>query len=70
VNAELKKAVDGLNATLASFETIKRFAVLSEDFTVDNNQLTPSLKVKRKVAVDRHKAVIEDLYRGGGGGSD
>jgi long-chain acyl-CoA synthetase len=66
VNAELKRAVDGLNATLASYETIKRFAVLTEDFTVDNDQLTPSLKVKRKVTVERHKAVIEELYRGAG----
>ena len=68
VQADLKKAVDGLNATLANFETIKRFSVLSEDFTEQNNQLTPSLKVKRKIAVDRHKQAIDDLYKAGGAG--
>ena len=64
VLATLKGEVDALNGTLASFETIKRFAVLPEDFTEANGQLTPSLKVKRKVAVDRHRAVIDGLYAG------
>jgi long-chain acyl-CoA synthetase len=65
-SAELKtllgKDVEALNGTLASYESIKRFAVLPEDFTEANGQLTPSLKVKRKVAVERYRAVIESLY--------
>jgi long-chain acyl-CoA synthetase len=58
----LKQEVDALNASLASFETIKQFDVLAEDFTEANGQLTPSLKVKRKEAVTRHRAAIEGLY--------
>jgi long-chain acyl-CoA synthetase len=58
----VKKEVDALNASLASFETIKQFRVLGEDFTEANGQLTPSLKVKRKEAVSRHRATLEDLY--------
>jgi long-chain acyl-CoA synthetase len=65
-NPELKaliaKQVDALNASLASFETIKRFDILVEDFTEANGQLTPSLKVKRKEAVARHRSVIDGLY--------
>jgi long-chain acyl-CoA synthetase len=63
VQAAMKQAVDAVNGTLASFEAIKRFTVLPDDFTEQNGQLTPSLKVKRKVAVDRHRATIEGLYK-------
>jgi long-chain acyl-CoA synthetase len=56
-------AVDALNGELASHETIKRFAVLPADFTQESGELTPSLKVKRKVVVDRYGDQIERLYR-------
>jgi long-chain acyl-CoA synthetase len=59
----VKKEVDALNASLASFETIKQFSILGEDFTEANGQLTPSLKVKRKEAVTRHRTQIEGLYQ-------
>ncbi len=62
LKAAIARAVDALNATLASFETIKRFDILAEDFTEANGQLTPSLKVKRKEAVARHRATIDGLY--------
>jgi long-chain acyl-CoA synthetase len=62
VKAQLDKDVAALNATLASYETIKRFAVMSEDFTEANGLLTPSLKLKRKVAIERHRAAIDALY--------
>jgi long-chain acyl-CoA synthetase len=62
VKAELDKAVAALNATLASHETIKRYVVLGEDFTEANGLLTPSMKVKRKLAVERHRTALESLY--------
>lgn len=60
--AALKQDIDRVNETLAPFEQIKRFAVMPEDFTEQNGQLTPSLKVKRKVVIERHGARIEALY--------
>jgi long-chain acyl-CoA synthetase len=60
--AELQKSVDSVNARLASFEAIKRFAVLPEDFTEANEQMTPSLKVKRKAVVEKYRDTIEGLY--------
>ena len=60
--ALIAKQIDAFNASLASFETIKRFDILVEDFTEANGQLTPSLKVKRKEAVARHRSVIDGLY--------
>jgi long-chain acyl-CoA synthetase len=67
VRAALQKDFDALNATLASYETIKRFAILPLDFTEASGELTPSLKVKRKTVIERYHALIEDLYRGGAG---
>jgi long-chain acyl-CoA synthetase len=63
VRAALEKEIDALNATLASYETIKRFAVLPADFTEAAGELTPSLKVRRKVVAEHHRDLIEALYR-------
>ncbi|HEY3822426.1 MAG TPA: long-chain fatty acid--CoA ligase [Polyangiaceae bacterium] len=63
LRAALKGAVDAVNAKLSSFETVKKFAILPGDFTVDGGELTPTLKVKRKVVIERHRAVIDGLYR-------
>jgi long-chain acyl-CoA synthetase len=52
-----------VNAKLSSFETVKKFAILSGDFTIDGGELTPTLKVKRKVVIERHRAVIDGMYR-------
>ena len=66
MKAALQKDVDALNAKLASYETIKKFAILPTDFTEASGELTPSLKVKRKVVIEKYRAVIEGLYKGGG----
>jgi long-chain acyl-CoA synthetase len=67
IKAALQKAIDGLNATLASYESIKRFAILPADFTEASGEVTPSMKVKRKVVIERYKSAIDGLYSGGGG---
>jgi long-chain acyl-CoA synthetase len=68
LKAALQKDVDALNATLAPYESIKKFAVLAHDFTEAAGEMTPSLKVKRKVVVDKYRAVIDSMYTGGGAG--
>jgi long-chain acyl-CoA synthetase len=62
VREALQKALDALNSKLASYESIKRFAVLPNDFTEASGELTPSLKVKRKVVIDRYQSIIDGLY--------
>ncbi len=62
--AALQKQVDALNATLASYETIKRFAILPEDLTEASGDLTPKLSVKRKLVIEKYRGVIEGLYAG------
>ncbi|HVU50735.1 MAG TPA: long-chain fatty acid--CoA ligase [Polyangia bacterium] len=64
LKALLQKDVDALNATLAPHETIKKFTVLANDFTEAAGEVTPSLKIKRKVVVERYRAVIDSMYQG------
>jgi long-chain acyl-CoA synthetase len=63
----VQKDIDVVNAKLAKFETIKKFYICPEEFTIDGGLLTPSLKVKKKVALERYKSEIDAMYAGGGG---
>jgi len=54
--------VAAVNAQLASFETVKRFHILPMELTVEGGELTPSLKVKRKVVAQRFEREIAALY--------
>jgi long-chain acyl-CoA synthetase len=63
VRAAVQKDIDLVNAKLASFEAIKRFAILPHDLTEASGDLTPKLSVKRKVVTEKYRSVIEDLYR-------
>ncbi|HEX5747380.1 MAG TPA: AMP-dependent synthetase/ligase, partial [Archangium sp.] len=51
-----------VNPRLARFETIKRFAVLAEDFSISNGALTPSMKMRRQLIEARYKDLIDSLY--------
>jgi long-chain acyl-CoA synthetase len=64
LHAALEKDVDALNATLAPYETIKKFTVLAHDFTEAAGEMTPSLKIKRKVVIDKYHSVIDAMYAG------
>jgi long-chain acyl-CoA synthetase len=59
---EVKKYVDELNASLAGFEQIKKFAILSREFSIDEGEMTPTLKMKRNVIEIRFRAIIERFY--------
>ena len=61
--AELQSAVDDANKAVSNAEAIKQFAVLAEDFTVDGGLLTPTLKVKRQVVMERYAGDIEANLR-------
>jgi long-chain acyl-CoA synthetase len=52
-----------LNKGLASYESIKSFAILPEDLTVDSGALTPSLKLKRKAVETQYASLLDDFYR-------
>ncbi len=62
--AEVQKLVDQLNTGLPSYSTIKRFAILKADFSIETGELTPSMKVKRKEIEKRNKDLLDSFYSG------
>ncbi|MGH9315302.1 MAG: AMP-dependent synthetase/ligase [Vicinamibacterales bacterium] len=62
VRALYQELVDALNRELAQFERIKRVAILPREFTIESGELTPTLKVKRKVVEERYRDTIANLY--------
>jgi long-chain acyl-CoA synthetase len=64
MRAEVQKALDGVNARLARVEQIKKFKILPHDLTQETGELTPTMKVKRNVVVDKFADEIQALYAG------
>ncbi|HMI98248.1 MAG TPA: long-chain fatty acid--CoA ligase [Gaiellaceae bacterium] len=56
------EAVEGVNETLARFEQVRRFEILSRDFSAEENEITPTLKLKRRVVEEHFAPEIEKLY--------
>ncbi len=54
--------IDRFNLNLDRQEKVRRFALLSRDFTIDEDEITPSLKVKRKMIDKKYKDIIDTLY--------
>ena len=63
VRALFQSIVDEANAELASFEQVKRFALLPTQFSIDTGELTPTLKLKRRVVMERWQDAIEGIYQ-------
>ena len=64
VKGLFQSELDRFNQNLDRQEKIRRFALLPNDFTIDNDEITPSLKVKRKVVDKRYKSLIDEMYVG------
>jgi long-chain acyl-CoA synthetase len=62
VLAAVQKAIDEVNASLARVETVKKFHILEKPFTIEAGELTPTLKLKRRVVYDRYAREIEGMY--------
>jgi long-subunit acyl-CoA synthetase (AMP-forming) len=60
--AYLEKQVEQVNNGLARYETIKRFVVLPQELSIEGGELTPTMKLKRRVIYDKYAAEIESLY--------
>lgn len=57
----IKQEVDRINRSLAGFEMVKRHALLDHAFTIEGGELTPTLKVKRKVVKERYADIVKSL---------
>ena len=62
VLALYQEVVDALNRELSQFERIKKIALLPSEFSIESGELTPTLKVKRKVVEERWSDKIRALY--------
>jgi long-chain acyl-CoA synthetase len=62
VISKVKRHIDDLNRTLASYEQIKRFTVLSKEFSVVDGEMTPTLKMKRNIIESKYSGIIDQMY--------
>ncbi len=60
----MEKDFSQFQKQLASYEKIRKFTLLNTPFTIESGEMTPSLKLKRKVIEERYKDLIEDMYKG------
>jgi long-chain acyl-CoA synthetase len=60
----VQEIVDGVNADRSRYEQIKRFVILPRDFTMDDDELTPTLKLKRRVVAQHFDLELGELYEG------
>jgi long-subunit acyl-CoA synthetase (AMP-forming) len=61
----VERQVEGVNQGLARYEQIKKFALLPTELSIDGGELTPTMKLKRRVIHDKYGDVIESLYAPG-----
>jgi long-chain acyl-CoA synthetase len=54
--------VDTLNGQLNRWESIKKFAILNRELTVEDGEITPSMKLRRKIVIDRYRGTLDALY--------
>lgn len=64
VGQEIQKAVTRVNKQLASFEQIRKFKVLERDFSIENGELTPTMKIRRNRVLENYREVVSELYLG------
>jgi long-chain acyl-CoA synthetase len=62
--AQIGREIERVNGELARYETIKRFKVIEAQFSVAGGELTPTLKLKRKVVAQKYAREIDELFPG------
>jgi long-chain acyl-CoA synthetase len=62
VRAQVQAAVDAVNAERSRYEQIKRFTVLPREFSLEEDEVTPTLKLRRKVILDHFSRELQSLY--------
>ena len=66
IKADIQATVDAMNAKLARVEQVKRFTILPRELTIEDGELTGTLKVKRNVVNDHFADTIDSMYSGDG----
>lgn len=63
IQAWVRERIQARMKGLASYETVKGFILLPQEFTLDAGEMTPSLKIKRRVVMKEYQKAIDELYR-------
>jgi len=63
VNNHIKQIIEQVSIDLASYETIKKFRLKKDAFSIESGELTPSLKIKRNVVEKTYKSLIDEMYK-------
>lgn len=69
INQQVKEKIDEVNHSLASYEKIKKFTVLSREFSIADGEMTPTLKMKRNVIENHFRPIIDGMYSQSSGSS-
>jgi len=64
VRAEIERTVAAVNARVSRVESIRRWTILPAEWTAESEELTPTLKLKRRVILDKYGPAINDMYTG------
>jgi long-chain acyl-CoA synthetase len=59
----VRRIVEGINARVSTTEAVKRFAILGHDLSVEADEITPTMKIKRKIVTERYIDALEELYK-------
>ncbi len=62
--AAVEQAVKAVNQQLASFEQIRKFKILERDFSIDQGEVTPTMKIRRSRVLENHRAAVSEMYMG------
>ena len=57
------RQIEAMTPTLSNYEKVKKFVLIEHEFTVENGEMTPTLKIKRRVIDEKYCDVIDKLYR-------
>lgn len=63
IKKKIQEEVDEANVFFGNWEKVKRFAILPEEFTIESGELTPTLKLKRKIILNKYESEIQAIYK-------
>jgi len=64
VRGPVERAVKTVNKQLASFEQVRKFKILERDFSIEQGELTPTMKVRRNRVLENHRGLVSEMYMG------
>jgi len=64
INALIENDIGGIQKDLANFERVRKFTLLEKQFSIEDGELTPTQKVRRKVIEEKYAHLIDGMYKG------